>query len=57
MDKEERIRARAYEIWERAGQPQGREADHGAERQCSDEPDHDDHELATIGKTGREFRP
>ncbi len=27
-DKEARIRQRAYEIWQRQGQPQGREAEH-----------------------------
>lgn len=27
-DREERIRRRAYEIWEREGKPDGREAEH-----------------------------
>lgn len=28
MDKEERIRQRAHDIWEREGRPQGREQEH-----------------------------
>ncbi|MBZ9811404.1 MULTISPECIES: DUF2934 domain-containing protein [unclassified Mesorhizobium] len=28
MDKEELIKRRAYEIWEREGHPQGREQEH-----------------------------
>jgi len=30
-DREERIRARAYALWEQAGRPEGQEADHWAE--------------------------
>jgi hypothetical protein len=29
--REERIRKKAYELWEQAGKPEGREADHWAE--------------------------
>jgi hypothetical protein len=36
-DRIERIRARAHEIWEREGRPDGRDADHW--RQASDEVD------------------
>jgi hypothetical protein len=36
-DRIERIRARAHEIWEREGRPDGRDADHW--RQASDEID------------------
>lgn len=28
MDREERIRRRAHEIWEREGRPEGREREH-----------------------------
>ncbi|MDX8515378.1 DUF2934 domain-containing protein [Mesorhizobium captivum] len=28
MDREERIKRRAYEIWEREGRPKGREQEH-----------------------------
>ncbi|PBC02781.1 DUF2934 domain-containing protein [Mesorhizobium sp. WSM3860] len=28
MDREERIRRRAHEIWERAGRPEGRQQEH-----------------------------
>lgn len=30
-DRQERIRARAYELWEKAGQPEGQDAAHWAE--------------------------
>lgn len=30
-DREQRIRQRAYELWEVAGKPEGREAEHWAE--------------------------
>jgi hypothetical protein len=30
-NREERIRNKAYELWEQAGKPEGREADHWAE--------------------------
>jgi len=30
-DREERIKARAYEIWQREGSPEGRENDHWKE--------------------------
>ncbi|MFC5069064.1 DUF2934 domain-containing protein [Flaviflagellibacter deserti] len=47
MDKEERIRLRAYEIWIQLGQPEGREREHWeqARREMCDqfrpEPDAD----------------
>lgn len=39
MDRNERIRARAHEIWESEGRPEGREAEHWmrAEAEISDE--------------------
>lgn len=30
-DREERIRAKAYELWQEAGQPEGREVEHWEE--------------------------
>ena len=39
---DEQIRIRAYELWEQAGKPQGREAEfwHLAERDLQEPPDH-----------------
>lgn len=60
MDRTEQIRARAHQIWESEGSPEGREADHwaGAERQLRDEgvlsdqdgQDKDDRDLLTQGE-------
>jgi hypothetical protein len=38
-DRDELIRQRAYDLWDRAGRPEGREAEHWhqAEREISDE--------------------
>jgi Protein of unknown function (DUF2934) len=39
QDREQRVRARAYEIWEREGRPRGRDQDHWyqAERELAAE--------------------
>jgi len=39
-DELERIRARAYELWEQAGRPEGRDSEHWleAERELSGQP-------------------
>ncbi|PBB91534.1 hypothetical protein CK215_16965 [Mesorhizobium sp. WSM3864] len=34
MDREERIRRRAHEIWEQAGRPQGRQQEHWDQEQA-----------------------
>jgi hypothetical protein len=41
---DEQIRIRAYELWEQAGKPEGREEEfwHLAERDLQEPPDHSD---------------
>lgn len=60
MDKEERIRLRAYEIWIQLGQPEGREREHWEQARreiCSQsgpEPDSDEPETQTVEQAARE---
>jgi hypothetical protein len=50
-DREERIRSRAYELWEREGRPDGRQAEHW--RQATAEVDAEERERAGgSGATG-----
>jgi len=49
MDREERIRQRAHEIWEREGRPEGREEQHWYQA-CEDIAVEEDGSLSAAGE-------
>jgi len=54
-DREEQIRRRAYEIWERDGRPEGREAEHW--RQAAQEIEAEENAAAIGGASGTPPEP